>query len=106
MGTDSRDRKHKGRYTSIPLLKLRRSLDFSGLHVVIGVEEKKNNSYFSCKRLILANSVIRSVVFHAGPALILEICQNRTVKELDDLESISVKAILGQMVVKMLKFFG
>lgn len=46
------------------------------------------------------------MVFHAGLALVLEICQKRMVKELDDLELISVKARLGQMVVKMPKLFG
>lgn len=38
--------------------------------------------------------------------MILDMYQKRTVKELDDLELISVKARLGQMVIKLPKCFG
>lgn len=61
---------------------------------------------FSCKRLVLANSMVWSAVFHTGPVLVLEMYQKRTVKELDDLEWISVTARLGQMVIKLPKLFG
>lgn len=88
MGTDCQDEKHNGRCMSITLFELKRLLDLNEFSDVITAGAKQNKKSFR----FLANSVIWNVVFHAGLALILEICQKGTVDELDDLELISVKA--------------
>jgi len=53
---------------------------------------------------LFANSVTVNNCYYCK--LLLQICQKRRTEELDDLELISVKARLGQMVVRMPELFG
>lgn len=56
MGTDNHNGRHNERYMPIMLLELRRLLDLSDFYAVITVGEKKNIN-FSCKKLVLVNSI-------------------------------------------------